>query len=169
MPFLRVLVLWEMQLLINHYHICGCERLRQTDRQTCESIHTPAVFFVTQISSWGLVTSLRHAGRGPPDMATGKPRGRFPPPALNRFVGVKFIAWRLRRLFRGMPTEPEAFLEPPGVSGRQLCARTHLKNCLYHTQLVGRSYDKILRDRSTDKVKQADRRSFENMICKYLR
>ena len=33
-------------------------------------------------------------------------------------------------LFRGMPTGPEEFLEPPGTSGLWLCARTHLKKDL---------------------------------------
>ena len=30
--------------------------------------------------------------------------------------GVRFIALNLRRLFKGMPTRPDALLEPPGVT-----------------------------------------------------
>ena len=36
-------------------------------------------------------------------------------------------------LFRGMPTRPEAFLEPPGASGLRSCAQTHIKKALCHT------------------------------------
>ena len=42
-------------------------------------------------------------------------------------------------LFRGMPTGPEAFLEPLGASGLRPCARSLLKKALCHTRLVGRT------------------------------
>ena len=44
--------------------------------------------------------------------------------ALTLLGGTRFITWRL---FRGMSTEPEAFLEPLGMSGLRPCAYTHLK------------------------------------------
>ena len=51
----------------------------------------------------------------------------------------------LEGLFRGMPTGPEAFLEPPSVYGLRPCARIHLKKkALCHTRPVVRTNDKYL-------------------------
>ena len=42
--------------------------------------------------------------------------------------------------FRGMPTEPDEFLKPPGVSGLQPSTQTHLKRpCATHVLSVGRT------------------------------
>ena len=53
-----------------------------------------------------------------------------------------------------MPTEPEAFLEPPGVSRLQPCTWTHLKKALYHTRPVGGTIDKYLIHLGQSKVLQ---------------
>ena len=53
-----------------------------------------------------------------------------PPLALTLFEGVRFIVWRLRHLFRGMLTGPEAFLGLPDASELRHCTRTDLKEGL---------------------------------------
>ena len=45
-------------------------------------------------------------------------------------------------LFRGMPTGPGEFLEPPGASGLRPCAQTHLKKALCHTRPLSGEVDK---------------------------
>ena len=42
--------------------------------------------------------------------------------------GARFIAWHLRRLFRGMPTGPEGFLCYLSMSGQQPSAWNHLEH-----------------------------------------
>ena len=51
-------------------------------------------------------------------------------PALTLFGRARFIAWRLRLPFNGMPTGPEDFLGLPDVSGLRPCDWTHRKNGL---------------------------------------
>ena len=67
-----------------------------------------------------------------------EPQGRPVPQDLNIVGRAKFIAWRPRCPFfwGGMPTGPEVFLKPSGVSGLQPCARTHLKKALCYTHPV---------------------------------
>ena len=63
--------------------------------------------------------------------------------ALTLLGGARFIVWRLRLpILRGMPTELEAFLKPPGMSELWPYARTLLKKALCHSRPVGVTCDK---------------------------
>ena len=48
--------------------------------------------------------------------------------ALTHLGWARFIAWRSRFFFGGMPTAPRAFLCPPYLSGLKTFTWTHLKN-----------------------------------------
>ena len=65
--------------------------------------------------------------------------GGHPPGSYPSWRGWVYRLAPEEPLFRGMPTGPEAFLEPLCVSGQRLCARTHLKRpCATLARLVGR-------------------------------
>ena len=67
----------------------------------------------------GCVTSLEWHTKG---------LRRLSPLTLTFLREVRFFAWSLMHLlFRGMPTEPEAFWGMPGASGLRSCAETTLK------------------------------------------
>ena len=53
------------------------------------------------------------------------------PQALTLLGGVRFITWHLR----GMPTGPEALLEPPGASGPRPCPRIPPKDLVTHSSV----------------------------------
>ena len=75
---------------------------------------------VSSLDLVGCVTSLIYL----------EPR-RLSPQDLTLLGGVRFITWHLRHpLFRRMPTQPKAFLEPLGMTGLWPCTRSHLKKGL---------------------------------------
>ena len=76
-----------------------------------------------------------------------------PPPSSNPpWRGLVFcLALEVPLFFRGMLTEPKAFLKPPGVSGQRLCARTNLKKPLCHIRPINWMFDKYWHDATDER------------------
>ena len=62
-----------------------------------------------------------------------EPQGAVPPGFNPLGRGSIYCLATEAPLFRGMPTEPEAFLGMPDASGPLPCTWTHLKKALRHT------------------------------------
>ena len=59
-----------------------------------------------------------------------EPQGAFPPGFNPIRRGYVYCLAPEAPFFRGMPTGPEVFFEPPGAWGPRPCIRTHLKKGL---------------------------------------
>ena len=134
-----------LSFFVKRLNTCTANQPGSHSRKLCDSGHAPAVFLVTRIGSCGLVTWSCYVGQDRQTWVTGsrasmscalrpahlEPQWGASPHALTLYEGARVYRFANEApLFRQIPTRPEAFLEPPRVSGLQPSGPTHLKKGL---------------------------------------